>query len=305
MPIYVMGEVIRSLRIRNGITQEELAHGICSTSMLSKIENGKAIPRHTFEAIRQRLIGELFTVMSLDSPKEVEKAKLKKRLLWNLYQKNMEEAEQNLMRYETIREKRNCFDSQFYLITKSAIDLEQDGGLRKAEKRLQFAICMTNTDIDNVIRQKHILLSYDELLIYNEIAIAMMRKGERKKGLHMLFYLKEYIENRGDWYQMEAPIYAMILYNVAFVLYENGRWEDANRHCNTGIYECQRLGCLTVLPYLLCLRAKCLLALNHREDARETLRQTQLILGIELLTEKISTLRRFYRRLEMIKVVRY
>ena len=38
------GEVIRSIRKAKGMTQEEVAEGICSTSSLSKMENGSQVP---------------------------------------------------------------------------------------------------------------------------------------------------------------------------------------------------------------------------------------------------------------------
>ena len=50
------GEVIRSIRKAKGMTQEEVAEGICSTSSLSKMENGSQVPsRQRFQKIMERL----------------------------------------------------------------------------------------------------------------------------------------------------------------------------------------------------------------------------------------------------------
>ena len=56
MSYLLYGETVREARKRCGLTQEELAYGICSVSTLSKIENGKRQPHIlTFEALMQRM----------------------------------------------------------------------------------------------------------------------------------------------------------------------------------------------------------------------------------------------------------
>ena len=56
MACYNLGDYICESRKQLGITQEELAFGICSTGTLSKIENGFVVPkRKNYEAIMQRL----------------------------------------------------------------------------------------------------------------------------------------------------------------------------------------------------------------------------------------------------------
>ena len=59
MECYEIGSVVRSARIRHGMTQEDLAFGICAVSTLSKIERGICSPKiGTFEALMERM-GEL------------------------------------------------------------------------------------------------------------------------------------------------------------------------------------------------------------------------------------------------------
>lgn len=45
MACYNLGDYICESRKQLGITQEELAFGICSTGTLSKIENGFVVPK--------------------------------------------------------------------------------------------------------------------------------------------------------------------------------------------------------------------------------------------------------------------
>ena len=54
---YEIGQRIRGVRESRGMTQEELADGICSTGTLSKIENGLQVPkRKTFTADRKSVV---------------------------------------------------------------------------------------------------------------------------------------------------------------------------------------------------------------------------------------------------------
>lgn len=56
MQYYSCGQIIKRMRQSRGLTQEELAFGICSVSSLSKIENGRQTPHYrTFEALLERL----------------------------------------------------------------------------------------------------------------------------------------------------------------------------------------------------------------------------------------------------------
>lgn len=52
-----VGEIIRNLRKRHELSQEELAEGICSVVSVSRIENGTQMPSQTIlEKILQRLV---------------------------------------------------------------------------------------------------------------------------------------------------------------------------------------------------------------------------------------------------------
>ncbi|ASS76870.1 hypothetical protein CIG75_19245 [Tumebacillus algifaecis] len=50
------GTIIREKRLQSGLTQTELAQGICTPSMISQIEAGKANPsRQLLEKLAERL----------------------------------------------------------------------------------------------------------------------------------------------------------------------------------------------------------------------------------------------------------
>ncbi len=56
MYYYSCGQLIKKLRKNGGLTQEELADGICSVSTISRIENDRQVPHlKKMEALLQRL----------------------------------------------------------------------------------------------------------------------------------------------------------------------------------------------------------------------------------------------------------
>ena len=64
MAVFQLGPIIRNRRIELGLSQEDLADGICSVPTLSRIENGERMPtKNHFEMLMQRLG---YSAMSLD-----------------------------------------------------------------------------------------------------------------------------------------------------------------------------------------------------------------------------------------------
>lgn len=51
-----MGQMVRRIRVEQGMTQEVLADGICTTSYLSRVEHGSQIPsRQIYQSLMERL----------------------------------------------------------------------------------------------------------------------------------------------------------------------------------------------------------------------------------------------------------
>ncbi len=75
------GELIRMYRLRRGLTQEELAQGICSTSELSKIETGNRVPSaEIFMALMKALGVHGYSFFSMIPDKKVRMFNLEKAI---------------------------------------------------------------------------------------------------------------------------------------------------------------------------------------------------------------------------------
>lgn len=105
MAYYVIGHVIRELRVRKQMTQEDVADGICTPATLSKIENGSQMPsKRIVDAIMHRLgdTGYFFTgfctLEEMNTGRELVEA------LWRLDNLSDEWVEQHLKREENQNE---------------------------------------------------------------------------------------------------------------------------------------------------------------------------------------------------------
>ena len=64
MAVFQLGPIMRARREELGLSQEDLADGICAVPTLSRIENGERMPtKNHFEMLMQRLG---YSAMSLD-----------------------------------------------------------------------------------------------------------------------------------------------------------------------------------------------------------------------------------------------
>ena len=100
MAKYMVGDYIYDLRKLRGYTQEELAEGICTTSTLSKIENGGRTPSPaTYEALMQRLGGQTSLFSCFVGKRELEAAGFCREILSIMARNETEYLEAALEEY--------------------------------------------------------------------------------------------------------------------------------------------------------------------------------------------------------------
>lgn len=91
------GEVIRGIRKAKGMTQEEVAEGICSASSLSKMENDSQVPsRQKFQKIMERLGETGYSYAYFFSIRDIEKQQMRRELMRALEFGRVEQAEELL-----------------------------------------------------------------------------------------------------------------------------------------------------------------------------------------------------------------
>ncbi len=281
MSKYCIGNYIHDMRKEKGYTQEDLAFGICSSGTLSRIENGKQVPSaSTYEALMQRL-GEspqLFSVYV--SREELEYDKMNRTILSMLVKNQWRELGAILKIYEQNIQQENHRGRQFLLYTRAILRSYQnetsDNVLQELQKALEITIPQYN--------EKELLskrtMTYDEFIIWNNIAIQHRRMGEHKRAFLILKKLLKYLERQNVDEEDTARLYPVILHNLAQWHNQENSYEKAVKTCARGVELCIDYGKLYPLPYLLYQQAIGLNGMGNISEAGELFQQAKIILGV-------------------------
>lgn len=305
MPTYGMGDAIREMRMRLGYTQEELAYGICTTGTLSKIENGKAVvSKRVFEALCSKMPGIHHVWVSCDTKAEMERSKLCKQILLYLEMRQMQEAQDAMERYRRLKEKHNPFCMQFDLYTQAIYQGIMNKNEREILPKLRRALMITMPDYKErfYVRKKTVLLTYDEVYILTNMGIAYAKKGDTETGRYIFCFLKRYIKQQNLDLPEAVKIYPMVLGNLAWVLERQRQFDEAVKQCDDGMELCYLAGKYTILPYLLCIKSRCLTASANLTDARKSRQQAKTIFGMRSEDRGYGSFEEFYKAKEPIYV---
>ena len=295
MAWYKVGDYIHDVRKKRGITQEELAFGICSTGTLSRIENNSQVPTvRTYSALMERL-GEaphLFSVFT--NVEEIRSYKMSRKILRKLVNHRMSEVDELLADYgEGIGEK-NPLALQFTLYAKAICRAKRREDPKQICLELHKALQITmQEDVCFGSFQKKRILTFDEILIWNNIAVQYKRMGEVKKAMRVLFVLKEYLDTHISEDEDKAGLYPVIVCNLAKWMNEAEKYDEAEENCLRGITLCLECGKLVPLPYLFYQKAISHAKRGEYKKARECFRHAENLLEImrferEVLTEELT-----------------
>lgn len=187
-PPYVLGNLIRDVRMEKGISQSVLCRGICSKSTLSKIENGMRTPeQEIMEALLQRLGIYTGAFEVYVGVKTYSFYKLK-QLLSDMVLENQKKEADRLFRLllKKVNEK-SAVQRQYVLYIGGM--LEQDSS--KKQFLLQKALYQTLPDFQ-IMRIQDFVLTFQEIMIL--INIAKFLKEDTIKAIFILYKLLEYVQ---------------------------------------------------------------------------------------------------------------
>lgn len=169
MAVFQLGPVLKARREELGLSQEDLADGICSVPTLSRIENGERMPtKNHFEMLMQRL-GYSAMSMNFFTDKQnflIHELKFKTRQAY--IDKKYLLARKLLDELEAMLEKPTKIDRQFVLLHQILLNQKQFSNAEKL-KKLETAVQLTCPKYkSNYIPQ---VLSYDEIILLNNICM--------------------------------------------------------------------------------------------------------------------------------------
>lgn len=296
MSIYPLGEVIRRYRKELKISQEKLSEGICSVATLSRIENGERLPnKANFDAFMQRMgqSGELYDAFISAQDFEIHEKKFHIRQL--ILKEDFEGASQTLDELEMlIRDdiEENKLHKQFVQYMRVITENKGKLTLDSLEK-LESAIKIT---LKNYGKTKiyNYLLTYDEIVILNNIAVAYGENEQKNKAIQIYGELKEYMEDNYINSEEKMRMYPSILYNLSKYLGLAGRYQESIDICDLGIESLNKYGRVKPLSSLLYNKAWCILKLKDNtrmEECKKTLLQAyyvEMVMGSPIKANQIK-----------------
>jgi transcriptional regulator with XRE-family HTH domain len=264
----IIGNKIKELRKIVGLTQRELADGVCTQALISRIEKGDVYPSATsLYQISQKLgvdinfFFEIATIPRLDYVKEVE------RQLWKL--RRAREFDE-MIEIVNVEVKNQVFISHSYnlqllLWHKGIYQFEVENNDIAALETLQTAFTLT--------RNLKKALSEREMEIQLTIGAIQFKENNLEEALESYNRVKHSLKLEGD--VNNKSIKTRLLYNVARVLSRLSRFEESIEYCQEAIRWCidtENLHLLAELHYQIGynyeLQENFFKALSHVEKAR-------------------------------------
>lgn len=267
MAISKIGMIIRRRRTELGLSQEDLADGICAVTTLSRIENGERMPtQNHLEMLLQR-VG--YSDMMLESYVD-ENAFLAHELKFKIRQASIEsdteKAKEFLSKFEQLLKMPSKIDKQFILF-QNAVLYPSRYSEEERLSLLEEAICLTHPKY----KQGHTpyLLSYEEILIINNISICLNKSGRAQEAIDMLYAIVNYYDNHVVNSEEALRTEPMTLYNLSKILGMENRYNECIAICEKGILLAQKTGRSTFLAQTLYNKAWAHIKRGRAEDIGE------------------------------------
>lgn len=246
MVYYHLGAVIRELRDRLHMTQEELAAGICSVSSISKIEKGRQMPSvRVTEAMLGRLkdVGCFFTGFGTAE-----------ELL------GLRDWETLVYQAAHHRDAGSIFEEQLYkyvlLVQRMQAggdEISGEGGIEASVALLELmeilVISMPLTELyqETAMRRTYTWL---ELHLLNSISVQFYHMESYEAANRILERLLQYLEGQGIQGEQASRLYPVVCNNLAVVKVNAGLPYQAKSICQKGIEASLSAGLLTPLSGL-------------------------------------------------------
>ncbi len=271
-----VGAIIKARREEMGISQEDLADGICAVPTLSRIENGTQLPtKNHLEALLERLGYSIVMVDSYMDGKALRIHELRYKTQIHYINREYEKAGEYLQQLEPLVTDHKSLDWQFVLY--------QQMQLRWQAKEIsptEYLEELENALLLSCPRYKSKglprLLSYREISIANTIAGVLETLERREEAISILQHIRAYYDRHVIVPEEALRTQPMVFYNLSKLLGLSGRYDECIEICDQGIRIARQTGRCTNLERTLYNRGWALLRRNRetdREQAEMSLRQ--------------------------------
>lgn len=298
MAVFQLGPILKIRREELGLSQEDLADGICAVPTLSRIENGERLPtKNHFEMLMQRLG---YSEMSLDffSDKQtflLHEIKIKTRYAYMAEDFSL--AMKCLEKFEGLLKNPTNIDKQFLILYQTLLSPEQysnNDQLRRFEEALKLTC--PKYHIGHI---PHVL-SYEEIILLNNIAVCYDAADNREYAIFILNSLKDYYERHMISTDEALRTQLLVLYNLSKFLGLSGRYNECIEICDLGIRIARTTGRCQFLARTLYNRGWALSRRNYdgdKELAELSIKQAYSFANIMENRQHAEFIRNAYERL--------
>lgn len=295
MAVFQIGSIIRTRREEMGLSQEDLADGICAVPTLSRIENNERLPtKNHFEMLMQRLG---YNITSLDffvDKKDFFIHELRFKMQQAYMDKDLAAVNKHIVEYEQLVKEPTRIDEQILLLYKTLISDMEDTDANKL-KRFEDALRLTCPKYDRNYFPH--VLSYEEIILLNNIAICYYVQGQQDNAISLLFGVKKYYDRCIINSEEALRTKTMILYNLSKVLGLSGRYDECIEICDLGIRVARTTGRCPSLGKTLFNRGWALLQRNctgDKDAAKVALKQCYYFYEVMESRTEADFVREFY-----------
>ena len=261
-----------------GLSQEDVCFNICSPASLSRIENGRQIPgRCILDKLLERLGTENNVFNVFASKDEMLFYEAVQEMARSMADDNFDELEKQIQRMEEITKNATELERQYLYFAKAELLWKKHDDVAGAWEMLMRAIHVTLTEFDGKTPLRNTLLTYDEIMIINSIAVKHAKEGRIDVALGLELWLKEHLEKRMMDGKQRTAKYPAIVYNLSNWMGKMGRFQEALEIATTGVDFCVKYGNLKALPRLLFNKACALAEVGEMEEAKKCFSQSAVI----------------------------
>ena len=283
-----IGEYIRDHRKRQNMRIEDLAHGICDVSTLSRLERGKQSPsRSKVTLLLQRLNLPEDQIFALVSKHDLEIRGLKRDIRAETIQfqradkenrpRIRERAMQKLKELEELADKDDQITRQYILSTEVTLG-GPEGPYTPAQRQklLLRALRMTvpGFRLDRISQFRY---GREEMTILNMIALTFSMEGKRNEAIDLYDQLLQNIEKNNRGLDRYASQFCLIAHNYAICLAEEERYEEAAQLAERGQQVGVSYGNYQFLPGFLAIQAECCFFIGNQEKSTSLFTQSYYV----------------------------
>lgn len=296
MAVYVVGDFLRETRLRKGYTQEEVSYGICTPASLSRIENGAQKPgRLILEKLFERLGTENNLFNSFVSREEMELYSAIQELVRNITDDDVAKIEKQIEVVEKLAVNTTELEHQCLYFAKGELARQKDKDDKKAMEMYMKAIHITLPDFDGKNPLRNNLLTFDEIMIINAIAILHAKAENAMIAIQLDVWLKNYMENKIVDGTMKTAKYPMIIYNLSNWFGNEKYHKEALEMADIGIDFCIKYGNLAFFPILVTNKGVALAELGKIDEAKKYLHQAIILFESIKLIDHVQPIIDWFR----------